>query len=78
MSNKNPFEIRSDILSMAKDYMDKQYDFNMNFASQAFQQALDSQKVSYEQWEQFVPKQYDIIELMEKASELYSFVSKKD
>ena len=32
MSNKNPFEIRTEMLSLAKDYMDQQYQMNVSFA----------------------------------------------
>ena len=34
MTNKNPFEIRADILAMAKDYMDKQVELNTTLFSQ--------------------------------------------
>lgn len=75
MSNKNPFEIRADILQMAKEYMDRQYEINMTFAQQGFQLALEAGKVAHTDWESFAPKQYDISELMKKAQEIYSFVS---
>ena len=78
MSNKNPFEIRSDILAMAKDYMDRQQEVNMQFAHRAYDVALATGKVTAETWKEFVPAQYSMEELMKKASELYGFVSKKD
>ena len=34
MSNKNPFEIRAEMLQMAKDYMDQQYHMNVEFTKQ--------------------------------------------
>jgi len=68
MSTKNPFEIRTEVLAMAKDYMDKQYALNLEMAQKA-NEALG----------QFnVPVMYTTEELMEKAKEFYSFVSKKD
>lgn len=78
MSNKNPFELRTDILAMAKDYMDRQYEINMQFAQQAFEEAVKAQKVSADSWKSYVPEAYTIEELMKKAQELYGFVSKKD
>lgn len=78
MSNKNPFELRTDILAMAKDYMDRQYEINMQFAQQAFEEAVKAQKVSADSWKSYVPEAYTIDELMKKAQELYGFVSKKD
>ena len=35
---KNLFEIRADILAMAKDYMDKQYQTNMDFTKKLFEE----------------------------------------
>ena len=78
MSNKNPFELRTDILAMAKDYMDRQYEINMQFAQQAFDEAVKAQKVSADSWKSYVPEAYTIEDLMKKAQELYGFVSKKD
>ena len=78
MSNKNPFELRTDILGMAKDYMDRQQDLNMQFAHRAYETALDAGKITAETWKEFMPAQYSIEDLMKKATELYSFVSKKD
>lgn len=68
MSTKNPFEIRTEVLAMAKDYMDKQYALNLEMAQKA-NEALGSYQV---------PVMYTTEELMEKAKEFYSFVSKKD
>lgn len=73
MSNKNPFEIRTEMLQLAKDYMDQQYQMNVNFA----QQAVEEGKKTLEEVQE-VYKMYSMEELMEKAKEMYSFVSKKD
>lgn len=78
MSNKNPFEIRTEILGMAKEYMDRQQDINMQFAKQAYEVALDAGRVTAETWKEFCPAQYSIEELTKKAQELYGFVSKKE
>lgn len=73
MSNKNPFEIRAEMLQLAKDYMDQQYHMNIQFAEKLMEQnkltAADFQETY---------KIYSIEDLMEKAKEMYSFVSKKD
>ena len=78
MSNKNPFELRTEILQMTKDYLDQQYHLNMEFARRAFDEAIAAGKATTENWEQYVPKSYSIDELTKKAQELYGFVSKKD
>lgn len=69
MANKNPFEIRSDILAMAKDYMDKQYQLNLEMT----QKMIEAGQKSLED----LPTLYSIEELQEKAKELYSFVSSR-
>jgi hypothetical protein len=73
MSNKNPFEIRAEMLSMAKDYMDQQWHMNLNFTRELF----DQNKKTVEEMQEAL-KPYSIDELMKKAQEMYSFVSKKD
>ena len=70
MTNKNPFEIRADVLAMAKDYMDKQVELN----TVLFQQMMEAGKKTIED----CPTMYTMEELQEKAKEMYSFVSKKD
>ena len=73
MSNKNPFEIRADMLQRAKDYMDQQYHMNIQFAENMMKQGkktMEEVKDTYEM--------YSMDDLMEKAKEMYSFVSKKD
>ena len=73
MSNKNPFEIRTEMLSMAKDYMDRTWEMNYMFTQQLFDQG---KKTAEDMQEALKP--YSTEELMKKATEFYSFVSKKD
>jgi hypothetical protein len=73
MTSKNPFEIRSEVLELAKEYMDKQVAMNIEFAEKM--QALGKIKAD-EYAEAFKPYTFD--QLMEKAKEMYNFVSKKD
>tara|TARA_R110000868_G_scaffold7196_6_gene39458 strand:- start:2296 stop:2517 length:222 start_codon:yes stop_codon:yes gene_type:complete len=73
MTNKNPFEIRAEMLQLAKDYMDQQYHMNIQFTDRMVEQGKQSMEEVKETY-----KMYSIDELMEKAKELYSFVSKKD
>jgi len=73
MTNKNPFEIRAEMLQLAKDYMDQQYQMNIQFTEKLIEEGkktADELKDAY--------KMYTMDELMEKAKEMYSFVSKKD
>ena len=77
MTTKNPFEIRAEILSMAKDYMDKQYEISLEFALVAFNEAVKAGKVAVDAWVQYAPKMYSIEELTKKAQEMYGFVNTK-
>ena len=72
MSNKNPFEIRSDMLQLAKDYMDQQYHMNVQFAEKMFEAGKKSMEEMQKEYEM-----YSMEDLMAKAKEMYSFVSDK-
>ena len=73
MSNKNPFEIRAEMLAMAKDYMDRQWEMNIDFT----RQLVEQNKATVEEMQAALTP-YSMEELMSKAKELYSFVSTKD
>jgi hypothetical protein len=73
MSSKNPFEIRSDVLALAKDYLDKQMQMNVEYTQKLYQ----TSHVSMEELKKAMTP-YTMEELMEKAQEMYSFVTKKD
>lgn len=73
MSNKNPFELRAEVLTMAKEYMDQAYHMNLNFVQTLFEQG---KKTAEEMQAALTP--YDMKDLVAKAQEMYSFVSKKD
>lgn len=72
MSSKNPFEIRADMLKLAKDYMDQQYNMNVQLMNDMYEQG----KKNYEEVQEAY-KMYSMEDLMNKAKEMYSFVSEK-
>jgi hypothetical protein len=72
MSNKDPFEIRADIMALAKDYLDKQAALNMQYWEKMMEigkATIDEAKAA----NVYVP--YSMEELTKKAQEMYSFVS---
>lgn len=77
-SNKNPFEIRLEILKMAKEMMDRQYDENVALAHTMVAEFKEQGKSAQDFLSEYTPKMYQPSEIMEKATELYSFVTKKD
>jgi hypothetical protein len=73
MTGKNPFQIRSEVLELAKDYMDTQHQLNLEYIQK--KKALG--KVERDDYlEAFKPYAFD--DLMEKAKEMYNFISNKD
>lgn len=61
------------MLHLAKEYMDQQYHMNIQFAEQMMEQgkkSVEDLKESY--------NMYSMDDLMQKAKEMYSFVSTKE
>ena len=77
MANKNPFEIRAEMLQLAKDYMDQQYHMNIQFYENMVAEGKKVREDIEEQLKEAY-KMYSTEELMDKAKEMYSFVSSKD
>lgn len=82
MTNKNGFEIRLEVLKMAKEMMDQQF-------SEASNTYWNSVYSAAEKWNTSVseaitkigavaPVMYSPADIMTKAQELYGFVAKKD
>ena len=78
MSNKNPFELRFDVLKMAKEMMDQQYDIAQQQYWTMIESAKEQSQDVQEVFDKYTPKMYQPQEIMEKAEELYKFVTKKD
>lgn len=77
MSNKNPFEIRAEMLEVAKSYMDQQYYMNIQFLENMIAEGKKAREDLEEQLKDAY-KMYSMEDLMNKAREMYSFVSTKD
>ena len=78
MSNKNPFEIRFDVLAMAKELADRQYDMAQQQYWTMVEQAQKNSQDVTQVFDKYTPKMYQPSEIMAKAEELYKFVTKKD
>ena len=78
MTNKNPFELRTELLQMSKEMLDKQFDAQMELAKHAAAVWEQSGKDAKEFLTEVTPKMYSPECIMENARELYKFVSKKD
>lgn len=71
----NPYQIRTDLLAMAKNMLDKTYDAQMEVAHKAMEIYKDNTEQALEAWKNYVPKMYTPDEIKSKAEELYAFVS---
>ena len=75
--NKTPFEIRADLLKLAQDHLEAQYDANLAFATDIFYKLVKEGTATAETFKQFVPTFPTTTEILEKAKEFYSFVQDK-
>ena len=78
MSNKNPFELRFDVLKMAKEMMDQQHELANQQFYQMLDQAREQNKDIQDIFDKYTPKMYQPKEIMDKADELYKFITKRD
>jgi len=75
---KTPYEIRFDLLLMAKDMLDRQYEQSVAIAWQALEKGMETNKTLYKDLEKYVPKMFTPEEIVEQAERLQGFVNKKD
>lgn len=73
MTQKNPFEIRADMLKLAKDYMDNQYYMNIQFYENMINEGEKARKDIEEQLKSAY-QMYSMEELMAKAQDRKSVV----
>lgn len=75
---KTPYEIRLDLLTMAKDMLDKQYETASTMAWQAFEKAAEENKEMYKSFDQYIPKMFTPDEVLSQAEKLQEFINRKD
>ena len=71
--SKSPYEVRLDLLQMAKDNLDKQYQMNLDLAWKAF----EANKELYKEAEKYMPKMITPEEIIKQAEKLQGFINKK-
>ncbi len=75
---KTPYEIRFDLLAMAKAMLDRQYEQACSMAWCSLEKGMETNKTLYKDVEKYVPKMFTPEEIIEQAERLQGFVSKKD
>ncbi len=73
-----PYEIRLQLLQMAKDHLDATFKAQADFAMQMSAALIAANKATVEEMQKLMPKSYTLDEVTKKAGELYSFILKKD
>jgi hypothetical protein len=71
----NPFEIRTQLLEMAKQYLEKQHEINTQFAKQAFEELVKQGQKVESDYKEYMPKMYTFDEVLNQAQKLYGFVA---
>jgi hypothetical protein len=70
---KNPFEIRTEMIALAKEYLDQVTALNIEAANKM----MEAGKIQAEEYQKVV-QMYTMDDLMTKAKEMYNFVSTKE
>ena len=85
MTSKNPYEIRLEVMKMAKEMMDAHYNDSMNAwwtvvnnYADRHGMMIDELVKHSEELMKTKPIMYTPREIMDKAQELYGFVTKKE
>lgn len=75
--NKNPFELRYDLLALAHDHLEAQYLANVKFAEKLVEESVKQGKAFADAVAQYMPKFPTIEEIMNEAKKFYSFVEQR-
>ena len=70
----NPFEIRAKLVEQAQDYLERQYEINIEFAKKAFDELVKQGQKIEADWKEYAPKMYNFEEVIKEANKLYGFV----
>jgi len=74
----NPYELRFEILQMARDYLQDQRSTTENYFYNAWDLAKENGEATMELYKELHPNNFSINDIKKKAEELYQFVEQKD
>lgn len=74
---KSPFEIRTELLELAQEHVQAQYEANMEFARRTFEMLVAQGQEVQENFAKYIPTVYTFEDVMNKAKEMYAFVDGK-
>ncbi len=78
VSSKTPYEIRLELLQMAKDHLDATFKMQFDFATRMANALIEQNRATVEEIQKLMPKAYSIEDITKRAAELYGFILKKD
>lgn len=70
----NPFEIRTRLLELVCDQLNRQYEANLEFANKAFDELVKANKALQSDYSQHMPKVPTTEEVLQHVEKLYGFV----
>jgi len=73
----NPYQIRYDVLNMAKEIADKHYDMQVDLANKMLGMYKEDTEQALDAWQKYVPKALNPDEIKTQAEKLYEFVSER-
>ena len=73
----NPYQIRYDVLNMAKEMLDKQYDIQMQVDYKAMEMYKENDEQAMDAYQKYIPKAITPEEIKTQADKLYEFVTDK-
>jgi len=71
---KNPFEIRYDLLALAHNHLETQFNANVKFAQAMIEAAIAAGTSSADALAKFMPKFPTIEDVVKEAKKFYNFV----
>ena len=77
LMSKNPYEVRLETLKMAKEMVDQQFNLQMDLMFNMIDQAKESGENVKDAYNKYVPDMYKPEHVIDKAQELYKYVSEK-
>lgn len=75
---KTPYEIRLELLQMAKDHLESTFQAQVEFGKKMTEALVAANKATIDELQKFAPKGYTVDDITKKAAELYSFILKKE
>ena len=75
--SKNPYEIRLETLRMAKEMADTEFCLQQDFMYRMMDQAIEKREDIKQAYDKYVPNMYKPDEIIQRANELYRYVSEK-